>query len=195
MSEEQAPSSDVTSLMERCWRQDPAERPQGFGPVIQTLSNVVARVGDPRGHSTATTHVASPSCLEITCDDPSVEARTVPLSSSGGVDASSSLASASSQATGADSGVAAHLSVKAPLTETGVESIENTPVDMPWCATKTTARTALPAVAVRVAFPSIDPQIAKIGPPPSNRNSGGLPILTKTSNRPSNSRVSTVFVC
>ncbi|CAM9918327.1 unnamed protein product, partial [Scytosiphon promiscuus] len=41
-------SPDITPLMERCWRQDPAQRPDGFVPVVQELARVVKRVGDPR---------------------------------------------------------------------------------------------------------------------------------------------------
>lgn len=43
-------SSDVLTLMEHCWRHDPAERPEGFGPIVLSRS-VIARVGDPRNHS------------------------------------------------------------------------------------------------------------------------------------------------
>lgn len=44
-------SPDVVTLMERCWKQDPAERPEGFGPVVRALEGVAKRVGDPRNHS------------------------------------------------------------------------------------------------------------------------------------------------
>ncbi|CAM9809672.1 unnamed protein product, partial [Ectocarpus sp. 12 AP-2014] len=41
-------SPDVIPLMERCWKQDPAQRPEGFMPVVEELGRVVGRVGDPR---------------------------------------------------------------------------------------------------------------------------------------------------
>lgn len=51
--EEVSASPDVVPLMNQYWRQDPSERPEGFQPVVQTLEDVVARVGDPRNHSVA----------------------------------------------------------------------------------------------------------------------------------------------
>lgn len=47
-------SPDVVPLMERCWKQDPAQRPKGFVSVVETLASVVKRVGDPRNHSNHT---------------------------------------------------------------------------------------------------------------------------------------------
>lgn len=44
-------SPAVVPLMEHCWKQKPAERPQGFGCVVQVLADTVARDGDPRNHS------------------------------------------------------------------------------------------------------------------------------------------------
>ncbi|CAM9780862.1 unnamed protein product, partial [Ectocarpus sp. 13 AM-2016] len=44
-------SPDVVPLMEQCWKQDPADRPDGFRPVVRALASVVSRVGDPRVRS------------------------------------------------------------------------------------------------------------------------------------------------
>eukprot|EP00903_Cladosiphon_okamuranus_P009162 g8755.t1 len=74
--EEASASPDVVALMEKCWKQDPADRPEGFGPVVQALADVVRRVGDPRVGGQ--------------------EPRTV----NGGVDASSSWSDPASQAAG-----------------------------------------------------------------------------------------------
>ncbi|CAN0096500.1 unnamed protein product [Ectocarpus sp. 12 AP-2014] len=41
-------SPDVVALMEQCWKQDPADRPAGFGPVVRALASVASRFGDPR---------------------------------------------------------------------------------------------------------------------------------------------------
>ncbi|CAM9942758.1 unnamed protein product, partial [Ectocarpus sp. 12 AP-2014] len=60
-------SPEVVPLMEQCWRQDPVERPEGFGPVVRALASVVSRVGDPRNHNAATAHVTpSPGEAELT---------------------------------------------------------------------------------------------------------------------------------
>ncbi|CAN0083106.1 unnamed protein product, partial [Ectocarpus fasciculatus] len=46
-------SPDVLRLMEKCWKQEPADRPEGFEPVVETLARVVSRDGDPRNHGAA----------------------------------------------------------------------------------------------------------------------------------------------
>ncbi|CAB1105815.1 unnamed protein product [Ectocarpus sp. CCAP 1310/34] len=50
---------EVVPLMEQCWRQDPVERPEGFGPVVRALASVVSRDGDPRNHNAATADLTS----------------------------------------------------------------------------------------------------------------------------------------
>eukprot|EP00903_Cladosiphon_okamuranus_P009878 g9383.t1 len=52
-------SPDVLRLMERCWQQEPAQRPQGFVPVVEELAIVVKRLGDPRIASSAAQHITS----------------------------------------------------------------------------------------------------------------------------------------
>lgn len=71
-------SPDVVALMEQCWKQNPADRPDGFRPVVRALADVVRRVGDAR--------VGGPA-------QPTV---------SGGVDASSSWSAPASQPAGVD---------------------------------------------------------------------------------------------
>ena len=44
-----SPAADVVALMNDCWEQDPGERPDGFLPVVETLSSAVERMGDPQG--------------------------------------------------------------------------------------------------------------------------------------------------
>ncbi|CAM9139464.1 unnamed protein product [Ectocarpus sp. 4 AP-2014] len=51
ISEWASASPDVVPLMKKGWTQDPADRPKGFGPVVQKLASVVSRDGDPRNHS------------------------------------------------------------------------------------------------------------------------------------------------
>lgn len=43
-----SPPNCVNHLMETCWKHHPAERPQGFTPLVRTLSGLVSCVGDPR---------------------------------------------------------------------------------------------------------------------------------------------------
>ncbi|CAB1111401.1 unnamed protein product [Ectocarpus sp. CCAP 1310/34] len=57
-------SPDVVRLMEQCWKQDPAQRPEGFMPVVEELGRVVGRVGDPRHHSSAANDVFSSTCVK-----------------------------------------------------------------------------------------------------------------------------------
>ncbi|CAM9331098.1 unnamed protein product [Ectocarpus fasciculatus] len=52
-------SPEVVPLMEQCWRQDPAERPEGFGPVVRALASVVSLVGDPRNRTAAASDLTS----------------------------------------------------------------------------------------------------------------------------------------
>lgn len=43
------PSSDVVVLMEKCWQQDPNDRPHGFDPVVADLEKALRSAGgDPR---------------------------------------------------------------------------------------------------------------------------------------------------
>ena len=62
--EEASASPDVVPLMEHCWKQEPADRPAGFGPVVKVLERVVRRVGDPRCGSADTVKIASSSGVE-----------------------------------------------------------------------------------------------------------------------------------
>ena len=76
-------SPDVVPLMERCWEQNPAERPEGFGPVVRTLAGVVSRIGDPRMRTDSTGSSGAKH-------DPTQSAGvpTAPLTASGGVETS-----------------------------------------------------------------------------------------------------------
>ena len=83
-----AASPDVVPLMEQCWKQNPAERPEGFGPVVRALASVVMRDGDPRFQSTRAVDVITSSGANRG-GAPSVRIRTAPPTASSGVDASS----------------------------------------------------------------------------------------------------------
>lgn len=76
-------SPDVVPLMEQCWKQEPADRPEGFLPVVEALARVVSRVGDPRIHGTSALDGIPSSGAKSGCGQ-SVEVRPV----SGGADAS-----------------------------------------------------------------------------------------------------------
>eukprot|EP00752_Nemacystus_decipiens_P017025 g15243.t1 len=82
-------SPDVLPLMERCWKQDPAERPEGFAPVVQELAGVVKRVGDPRNrNSDANDGTSSPVVKYSGGGAASIAASTAPLTPSDSLDAS-----------------------------------------------------------------------------------------------------------
>ncbi|CAM9452570.1 unnamed protein product [Ectocarpus sp. 4 AP-2014] len=86
-------SPEVVPLMEQCWRQDPAERPEGFGPVVRALASVVSRLGDPRDHNTAATDGTSSPSMQL--------GDTAPPTASGCVDAASRRSDSASQPAGA----------------------------------------------------------------------------------------------
>eukprot|EP00903_Cladosiphon_okamuranus_P019878 g18271.t1 len=48
-----SPAPTIVPLMERCWKEDPAQRPEGFTPVVWELASVVKLAGDPRHRSSA----------------------------------------------------------------------------------------------------------------------------------------------
>ncbi|CAM9728774.1 unnamed protein product [Ectocarpus sp. 12 AP-2014] len=81
-------SLDVVPLMEQCWTQDPAHRPKGFGPVVQTLASMVSRDGDPRNRSAVDVDDTSPSGVKRSGGSPNIDTRTTPATGSGGADAS-----------------------------------------------------------------------------------------------------------
>lgn len=89
MPEGASASPDVVRLMERCWMQDPAQRPEGFVPVVQELASVVKRVGDPRNRSPAAQDATSSPGAKRSGFAPSVAASTAPLTDSGSLHASS----------------------------------------------------------------------------------------------------------
>lgn len=80
-------SPDVVPLMEQCWKQDPADRPEGFNPVVQALASAVSRVGDPRTQRAAPADPTPPSGAKRE-GGASVDVSTAPLSVGGSVDAS-----------------------------------------------------------------------------------------------------------
>ncbi|CAN0518413.1 unnamed protein product, partial [Ectocarpus sp. 12 AP-2014] len=90
-------SPDVVPLMEQCWKQDPADRPDGFGPVVRALASVVSRVGDPRIHNAASANVTPSSGAKRGGTAPT-------FGGGGGVDAPLSWPDPSSRPAGANSG-------------------------------------------------------------------------------------------
>ncbi|CAN0068607.1 unnamed protein product, partial [Ectocarpus sp. 12 AP-2014] len=88
-------SPDVVALMEQCWKQDPADRPDGFRPVVGALADVIRRVGDPR--------VGIPA----------------PPTVGGSVDASSSWSDPASQPAGVDTGSSPDKSKGSAFAESG----------------------------------------------------------------------------
>lgn len=54
-------SPDAVRLMKQCWKQHPADRPEGFRLVARNLASVVSRDGDPRTHSAAAVGATPPS--------------------------------------------------------------------------------------------------------------------------------------
>lgn len=82
-------SPDILPLMQQCWKQEPAKRPEGFGPVVEALASVVSCVGDPRAHSGVAEANASSSRSKRGGDVPSVGARMASVTEGGGVRASS----------------------------------------------------------------------------------------------------------
>jgi len=80
-------SPDVVTLMEKCWQQTPAGRPEGFVAVVRELEGVVSRFGDPRVHSAAAVNFTHSSVAKRD-EAPSVNIPTAPLTVSGGVEIS-----------------------------------------------------------------------------------------------------------
>lgn len=97
--EEASASPDVVRLMEQCWKQDPADRPDGFKPVVRTLASVILRDGDPRKPSAAAVDVTSSSGAKRGGTVPPVVRDGIVRD---GVDASSSWSDPASQPAGAD---------------------------------------------------------------------------------------------
>lgn len=66
-------SPDVVTLMEQCWKQDSAQRPDGFTPVVEALESVEKRVGEPRmSDGLATKDAKSPPGMKCSGDAPRV---------------------------------------------------------------------------------------------------------------------------
>lgn len=80
-------SPDVVPLMEHCWMQDPAQRPEGFVPVVRTLALAVRRAGDPRSHTSGAADVAFSPAAKRSGGAPSTAASTAPLTVSGSLGA------------------------------------------------------------------------------------------------------------
>ncbi|CAM9714811.1 unnamed protein product [Ectocarpus sp. 8 AP-2014] len=75
--------------MKRCWKQDPAQRPEGFAPVVEELCRVVGRLGDPRHHSSAANDVTSSPGVKYSGGGAArVAANTAPLTASDDLGAS-----------------------------------------------------------------------------------------------------------
>ena len=82
-------SPDVARLMGRCWKQDPAQRPEGFLPVVQELGRLVKRAGDPRHRQSAADDVTSSSGVKHSGGGAaSVAASTAPLTAGDSLHAS-----------------------------------------------------------------------------------------------------------
>lgn len=71
-------SPDVVRLMEQCWKQDPAERPEGFRLVVRDLASLVSREGDPRAHSAAAAADATPPWSATPSPPPATNSGWVP---------------------------------------------------------------------------------------------------------------------
>ncbi|CAN0113215.1 unnamed protein product [Ectocarpus fasciculatus] len=92
-------SPDVVPLMEKCWKQHPVDRPEGFGPVVQTLARVVSRDGDPRTHNAVAVDVTSSPGAQRSVGSPGVGVRTTPETVRDEADASRRAADEESGAT------------------------------------------------------------------------------------------------
>ncbi|CAB1104153.1 unnamed protein product [Ectocarpus sp. CCAP 1310/34] len=79
--------------------QDPAHRPKGFGPVVQTLASVMSHDGDPRNRSAVDADDTSSSGVKCSGGLPDIDARTTPATGSDGADASPRVAGKESGAT------------------------------------------------------------------------------------------------
>lgn len=147
--EEASASPDVVPLMEQCWKQDPADRPDGFEPVVQALASVVARVGDPR-------FTPSPGAKR--------GGRAPTVGCGGSVDAPSRWADPKSHFAGDDSGSAFDERNEPPSAMFGsgrdVGALEGT---VSWSAVKEKDQDA-----DRVSAPYADLPIVSKGVPPSN---------------------------
>ena len=64
--DEASASPDIVPLMQQCWMQDPAQRPEGFSLLAKALEIAVTRVGDPRSPGTAAEDVpgATEACVD-----------------------------------------------------------------------------------------------------------------------------------
>jgi len=100
-------SPDVVALMEQCWRQDPAERPEGFGPIVRTLAGVIARVGDPRDRPLPTADSSASSNPMGDGDAPRVGVRTAPVTIRSGADTPPNWSGNASNSFGSNSRVTA----------------------------------------------------------------------------------------
>ncbi|CAM9399923.1 unnamed protein product, partial [Ectocarpus sp. 12 AP-2014] len=74
--------------MQQCWKQDPAHRPEGFGPVVQTLASVVSRDGDPRHHNAVAVDATSSPGTQRSVGPSSDGVGAAPDTVSDGVEAS-----------------------------------------------------------------------------------------------------------
>lgn len=134
-------SPDVVALMEQCWKQNPADRPAGFRPVVEALEDVVRRVGDPR--------VGGPA------------RRTV----KGGVDASSSLSDPASQAAEVDTGPSPDKSKGSASAESG-SGRDGLPLE--GGTTRRAAEDTVVPGAGNMYAPFADLPVASKGLPPSS---------------------------
>lgn len=150
-------SPDVVPLMEKCWKQDPADRPEGFGPVVRALASVVSRNGDPR--------IPSEAAVDITPSSGARRGGTAPPTASGGVDASSSWSDPVSQPTGADLGASLDASNILTSTESGSSRAESA---MYADVLQRAAKEAVVPGAGRVYA-----ALARKSPPPSSGASSG----------------------
>lgn len=149
-------SPHVVPLMELCWKQDPADRPEGFGPVVRTLASALSRVGDPRNDSAAAADVKSSSGVNGDVTAPTV----------GGVDASSSWSDLASRPAG---------STTSPLSnDSGSDQVEG---DIPRRPAEETVLSD--AGKVHVSFADL-PIASKVLPPSSRANSGRFKNRTGT---------------
>ncbi|CAN0023454.1 unnamed protein product, partial [Hapterophycus canaliculatus] len=161
-------SPDVVPLMEHCWKQDPADRPVGFRPVVRELASVVERVGDPRIRNSAASLDVTPS---------SSAKRGVTVSGDGSVDSPSSGSNPKSYPAGPDPGSVSDERNKLPSAVSGsgrdVAAIEA-------AVSRNTVKEEVVPDADRVYAPFADlPISSKSVPPSSGAGSGRVKKLTK----------------
>ncbi|CAN0045546.1 unnamed protein product, partial [Ectocarpus sp. 12 AP-2014] len=167
-------SPDVVPLMEQCWKQDPADRPDGFRPVVRALASVVSRFGDPR--------VRSVTAVDVT---PSLGAKAGATATAfcggGSVDAPSKESDPKEHSTGVDPESIS--TARSELPSSMFSSGRDVAV-LDGAVSQSAIEEEVVPDAERVYAPFADLPIAsKSLPPSSGAGSGRIKELTKTCRR------------